>query len=66
MAALKYSGDRHCIYPSSYRSELYLSDELDEEFINRFQHLIGVIRWPMEPGRMDIMMKVSCLSQHLY
>ena len=31
-----------------------------------FQQLIGVLRWSIELGRIDIMTEVSCLSQHLF
>ena len=36
-AALKYFGNEHRSYPSSYRPELDIKDELDEELTNRFQ-----------------------------
>ena len=42
-AALKSSRDGHLPYPSSYRIELYGTNELDEEFTNRLHQLIGVI-----------------------
>jgi len=38
---------------------------LDEEKSNRFQQLIGILRWAIELGRIDILTEVSCLSQHL-
>jgi len=38
---------------------------LDEEKTNRFQQLIGILRWAIELGRVDILTEVSCLSQHL-
>ena len=38
---------------------------LDEEGTNRFQQLIGILRWSIELGRIDILTEVSCLSQHL-
>ena len=44
---------------------MYVTDELDAELINRFQHIIGVIRWSIEIGSIDIITEVSCLSQHL-
>jgi len=30
---------------------------------NRFQQLIGILRWSIELGRIDILTEVSCLSQ---
>ena len=44
---------------------IYVDDVLDEEGMNRFQQLIGILRWPIELGRIDILTEVSCLSQHL-
>ena len=54
-AALKSFGDVHRPYPSLYRLELYVTDELYKDFINRFQQLIGVLRWSIELSRIDIM-----------
>ena len=65
-AALNSFGDVHCPYPSLYRSELYVTDELHAELINRFQQLITVLRWSIGLGRIDIMTEVSCFSQRLY
>ena len=42
-----------------------VTDELYEELTNRFKQLIGVIRWSIELGRIDIMTEVSCFSQHV-
>jgi len=42
-----------------------VSKELNEQLLNRYQQLIGVLRWSIELGRIDIMTEVSCLSQHL-
>ena len=33
---------------------------------NRYQQLIGVMRWSIELGRIDILTEVSCLSQHFF
>ena len=63
--SLKKFGDGHRPYPSSYRPELEVSKELNEQLLNRYQQLIGVLRWSIELGRIDIMTEVSCLSQHL-
>jgi len=51
-------------YPSCYRPEVDVSPALDEEGTNRFQQLIGILRWAIELGRVDILTEVSCLSQH--
>ena len=52
-------------YPASYRPEIDITPVLDEEQTNRFQQLIGILRWSIELGRVDVLTEVSCLSQHL-
>jgi hypothetical protein len=48
-----------------YRAELDVSDELDYKRANYFQGLIGVLRWIVELGRIDILVAVAMLSRHL-
>lgn len=50
---------------SKYRPELDQSPELDARRANYFQGLIGVLRWIVEIGRIDIMVPVSMLSRYL-
>jgi hypothetical protein len=50
---------------STYRAELDGSPELDAKRGNYFQGLIGVLRWTVELGRIDIMVAVSMLSRYL-
>ena len=64
-AALNSFGGEHRPCPSSYRPELDGTTELDEEFTNRFQQVIGVLKWSIELWCIDIMTEVRCLSQHL-
>ena len=52
-------------YPASYRPEMDITPTLNEEDMNKFQQLIGILRWSIELGRIDILTEVSCLSQHL-
>jgi hypothetical protein len=42
-----------------------LSDILDPECSSLYQHLIGVMRWMVERGRIDIASEVSMLSSYL-
>ena len=49
----------------NYRSELDISLECNHFEINYFQNLIGVLRWIVELGRIDIAYKVSSLSKFL-
>ncbi len=48
-----------------YRPELEFSNELDSQRVKCFQGLIGVLRWIVELGRMDIMVPVTMLSRYL-
>jgi hypothetical protein len=50
---------------SDYRPELDQSPELDPRRANYYQGLIGVLRWIIEIGRIDIMVPVSMLSRYL-
>ena len=50
---------------SDYRAELDKSPELDPKRANYFQGLIGVLRWIVELGRIDIAVAVSMLSRYL-
>ena len=43
--ALNNYGDGHRPYASRFRTELYVTEELGEELTNRYQQLIGVMRW---------------------
>jgi hypothetical protein len=52
-------------FPSGYRPELDTSDELTGELASRYSQLIGVLRWMIELGRIDIYYEVSILSQYL-
>lgn len=50
---------------AGYRPEVDVSPELDAKGANEFQSLIGVLRWIIELGRVDICCEVSMLSSHL-
>lgn len=50
---------------TGYRPELGQSPELDAKHANYYQGLIGVLRWSVELGRIDIMVAVSMLSRYL-
>ena len=49
---------------TKYRPELDSSYECTDEQANYFQSLIGVLRWIIELGRIDINFEVSALSQY--
>jgi hypothetical protein len=50
---------------TTYRPETDTTDECDEDGASRYSQLIGVLRWAVELGRIDIYTEVSLLSQHL-
>ena len=51
--------------PSDYRPELDVSAELQSDGVQYFQELIGMLRWAVEIGRVDILLETSLLSTHL-
>ncbi len=51
-------------FPQVYRAECDTSPELDKEKSSRYLQLIGILRWAVELGRIDIHTEVSILSQH--
>jgi hypothetical protein len=52
-------------FPSNYRPELDVTDELSLDLCSRYSQLIGVLRWMVELGRIDIYHEVLVLSQYL-
>jgi hypothetical protein len=50
--------------PAGYRPETDVTPELDDEKANRYQQLIGVLRWACELGRIDILFEISLLASH--
>jgi hypothetical protein len=49
---------------SGYRPELDVSPVLHDTDANYFQNLIGVLRWAVELGRLDIYLEVALLSAY--
>ncbi len=50
---------------ADYRPELETSDELKSDGVQCYQELIGVLRWAVELGRVDILLETSLLSTYL-
>ena len=50
---------------SGYRPELDVSQELKAEGLSYYQELIGILRWAVELGRVDILLETSLMSAHL-
>ena len=51
-------------FPSGHKPELDVTPELNDDLGSRFLQLIGILRWTIELGRLDIFVEVSQLSQH--
>jgi hypothetical protein len=49
---------------TKYRPELDMSPELGDDLASRYQQMIGILRWAVELGRIDIITEVSFLSSH--
>ena len=50
---------------TSYRPSEDVTKELNVEGVQFYQEMIGIIRWAVEIGRVDILFKVSLLSSYL-
>ena len=50
---------------TSYRPELDISPELNDADAAYYMSLIGILRWMVELGRVDICLEVSMMSSHL-
>ena len=51
-------------FPSNYRPEVDVTSELGDGLASRYLQLIGILRWAVELGRIDIFLEVSLLSQY--
>ena len=51
--------------PNSYHPELDISPELLPDEAAYYQSLIGILRWIVELGRIDITGEVSKMSSHV-
>ena len=52
-------------FTTGYRPEVDVSPELSAEHANYYQSLIGILRWIVELGRVDICTEVSLMSSHM-
>ena len=50
--------------PPDYKPELDVTDECNGEHVSRYQQLIGILRWAVELGRIDIQIEVALMSQY--
>ena len=50
--------------PHTYRPELDTTEECDARLVSRYQQIIGILRWAVELGRIDILIHVALMSQY--
>jgi hypothetical protein len=50
---------------SDYKRELDVSPELASEGHSYYQEMIGILRWAVQLGRLDILLEVSLMSTYL-
>ena len=50
--------------PINYRPELDATPHCDEDHASRYRQIIGILRWAIELGRIDILTEVALLSQY--
>jgi hypothetical protein len=48
-------------FPKDYKLELDVTDELDAPMASTFLQLMGICRWAIEIGRLDIFLETSLL-----
>lgn len=51
--------------PTTYKPELDITKELGPELTSRYRQLIGILRWAVELGRVDMYYEVATLSHYL-
>jgi len=64
-SGLSLRGKPNTPMQTNYRPELDVSPILGPEQANYYQSLIGILRWAVELGRIDIYIDVALLSSHL-
>jgi hypothetical protein len=53
------------LFPTDYCPDTDVTEPLDPECSSFYQHLIGIMRWMVELGHIDIVVEVSMLSSYL-
>ena len=52
-------------FTKGYRPEIDISEELGPKESSYYKYLIGIVRWMVELGRVDICTEVSMILSHL-
>ena len=61
---LKFTNKVNTPLIQGYKPELDLSEELDSDRVTFYQELMGMLRWAIEIGQVDINYEVSILSTY--
>ena len=61
---LKLPTKTACVFPSKWKPELDVTPELNKEDASYYQQQVGVLRWLVELGRIDICTEVSMLAAY--
>jgi len=59
---MKLKGKASKPFPNGYRPEMDVSPECNAVMTQRYQADIGILRWALELGRVDIVLEVSLMS----
>jgi hypothetical protein len=51
-------------FPTGYKHKINVTEELDQMLASRYMQLIGILRWAVEIGQIDIFLETSLLSQY--
>jgi hypothetical protein len=62
---LRLATKRYRPFASDYKPELETSAELKSDGVQYYQELIGVLRWAVELGRVDVLLEVALMSTYM-
>ena len=62
---LRLPSKYHTPFTTGYHSSKDTTKELDAEGTRYFQELVGILRWTIELGRVDMLLEVALLSSYL-
>ena len=51
-------------FPYSYRPELDVTEELGPELLSQYLHLVGILSWAIELGRIDTFHETLLMLQY--
>jgi hypothetical protein len=51
-------------FPTGYKPEIDVMEELDQTLASHYMQLIGILHWAVEIGHINIFLETSLLSQY--